>query len=249
MLLRSALSHLWDGALDLLYPPTCCACAQPTRDPGFCATCRASIAAPRSPLCSTCGVPFETPSGIDHQCARCLTRPPRFGRARASAIYDAADPRPHPLKSVLQRYKYARDASLAPALGGLLVARAPLPPSAYDLIVPVPLHPDRLRWRGFNQALLLGRQLARWYRIAIDPFSLHRVRPTRPQVELDEGERRRNVAGAFRVTRPDRVRSRDILLLDDVYTTGATVNECSRALRDAGARRVDVLVLARAVLH
>jgi len=200
-------------------------------------------------LCSTCGIPFGTRGGADHLCARCLARPLRFRRARAGAIYDTAATGDHPLKSVLQRYKYTRDVSLAPALARLLAERAPLPLGAYDLIIPVPLHADRLRWRGFNQALLLGKHLARPGGVTLDPFSLQRIRPTRPQVELDEGERRHNVAGAFQVTRPERVRRRHILLLDDVYTTGATVNECSAALRRAGARNVDVLVLARAVLH
>jgi ComF family protein len=243
------MRRLWDAALDLIYPPTCCACGQPNRQPGFCTRCRTAITAPGSPLCSVCGAPFGTRGEADHCCARCLIRRPRFGRARACAIYDAADTAEHPLKVVLQRYKYSRDVSLAPALGSLLAERAPLPLSVYDLIVPVPLHPERLRWRGFNQALLLAKQLARMHALGLDPFSLERVRPTRPQVDLDEGERRRNVAGAFCVTRPERVRRRRILLLDDVYTTGATVNECSRILRQAGARSVDVLVLARAVLH
>lgn len=152
-----------------------------------------------------------------------------------------------PLKAVLQRYKYNRDVSLAPVLGALLRQRAPLSPSAYDVIIPVPLHISRLRWRGFNQAQLLAQHVADGS--AIDPYSLTRVRPTRPQVDLHESERRRNVAGAFRVTRPQRIDGQRILLIDDVYTTGATVDECSYALLRAGARSVDVLVLARAVLH
>jgi ComF family protein len=152
-----------------------------------------------------------------------------------------------PLKMVLQRYKYSRDVSLARPLGALLAERAPLPIGDYDVLMPVPLHIDRLRWRGFNQALLLAHRLAGG--VAVDAMSLQRVRPTVPQVELTETERRRNVAGAFRVARPDRVRGRRILLVDDVYTTGATVDECSRALLRAAARAVDVLVLARAVLQ
>ena len=126
-------------------------------------------------------------------------------------------------------------------------ARAPLTVTTYDVIIPVPLHIDRLRWRGFNQAQLLLRPFAGT--CAIDPYSLARIRPTRPQVGLPEAERRDNVAGAFRVVRPERVAGLRILLVDDVYTTGATVNECGGALRRAGAQAVDVLVLARAVQH
>jgi len=241
--------RLWEAALSLLYPPACCACGAPTARSGFCAPCRTAIHPPTSPLCSICGTPFETRGATDHPCGRCLNQPPRFGRARAAAIYDAAEAATHPLKSVLQRYKYSRDVSLARPLGGLLADPLPLPVADYDVIVPVPLHPDRLRWRGFNQAQLLADQVARPRGVPIDPFSLQRVRPTRPQVDLNEDDRRRNVARAFDVVRPERLRGRRVLLVDDVYTTGATVDECSRVVRRAGAADVDVLVLARAVLH
>jgi ComF family protein len=150
---------------------------------------------------------------------------------------------------VLQQYKYQRDVWLARPLGALVAARAPFDPDDYDVIMPVPLHVQRLRWRGFNQAQLLARPLARAVRLPLDPHALHRVRPTRPQVDLDETQRRHNVAGAFRVARTDRVAGRRILLVDDVFTTGATVNECSRVLLRAHAKQVDVLVLARAVLR
>lgn len=210
------------------------------------------MAFPQSPLCTICGAPFDTRGGTDHPCSRCLRRPPRFSRARACAIYAAGDPgsdspRTDPLKVVLQRYKYNRDVSLAPVLGALLQQRAPLAAAAYDVIIPVPLHIDRLRWRGFNQAQLLAQHFANGCRI--DPYSLSRVRSTRPQVDLHESERRRNVAGAFRVAHPRRIAGRRILLVDDVYTTGATVDECSDALVRAGAESVDVLVLARALQH
>lgn len=168
--------------------------------------------------------------------------------ARAAAIYDAAATEDQPLKSVLQRYKYNRDVALAAPLGRLLSRACPLDVADYDVVVPVPLHLSRLRWRGFNQASLLARRVARRQQIPVDVFALERARATRPQVELDEKQRRSNVAAAFRVVRADRIRKRRVLLVDDVYTTGSTVNECSRVLRDAGAVRVDVLILARAIL-
>ena len=118
----------------------------------------------------------------------------------------------------------------------------------YDVVIPVPLHLARLRWRGFNQASLLARRVAARRQVPVDVFSVERARATQPQVELDEKGRRRNVAQAFRVSCSARIRKRRVLLVDDVYTTGSTVNECSRALRHAGAARVDVLVLARAML-
>ncbi len=242
------MRHLWEVLLNLLYPPACSACGRRTERPEFCRQCRLRIATPSSPLCLTCGLPFLTRGDADHACARCLEHPPRFGRARACTIYDAAAG-DQPLNSVLQKYKYSRDVWLARPLGALLVERSPFAVDTYDVMMPVPLHVQRLRWRGFNQAQLLARPLARAAGVPLDARALQRVRPTRPQVELGEKERRQNVAGAFRVARPHQVDGRRILLVDDVYTTGATVDECSRVLRHAGAVSVDVLVLARAVLH
>ena len=116
-----------------------------------------------------------------------------------------------------------------------------------DLIVPVPLHPRRLRWRGFNQSLLLAKQVSRRYEVPMDPFVLYRKRETAPQTQLAEGERRKNVRGAF-ATRPERsLKRKSLLLVDDVYTSGATVNECSRVLLHGGAKEVYVLTLARTV--
>ena len=241
------MRQLWEVALNLLYPPTCCGCGHVTQRPEFCPRCLSAIVTPQSPLCSVCGDPFRTRGDTDHLCGGCLKHPPCFERARACAVYDAADSVTHPLKSVLQRYKYTRDVSLAGPLATLLAERTPLPLDTYDVLMPVPLHVDRLRWRGFNQAQLLTRFVR--HRVPVDAFALQRVRPTRPQVQLNETERRRNVAGAFQVARPEHVRGRRILLIDDVLTTGATVDECSRVLRRSGAHSVDVLVLARAVLR
>jgi ComF family protein len=164
-------------------------------------------------------------------------------------VYDAGDAAANPLKTALQRYKYSRDVGLARPLGELLVERCPLPVSEYDVVIPVPLHLTRLRWRGFNQAQFLAHILARPAGVPVDAVSLQRIRATRPQVELDETQRRRNVAQAFCVARPQAVHRRRVLLIDDVFTTGATVGECARVLLHAGAQGVDVLVLARAVLQ
>lgn len=153
---------------------------------------------------------------------------------------------PNPLIEVLARFKYARDISLAPVLSAVLVEAPPLLP-AHDLIVPIPLHPDRLRWRGFNQAVPLARALGRISGRPVNPLALSRHRPTPPQVGLGAVDRRRNVRGAFAVRQPAQVRGRTVLLVDDVMTTGATAHECARVLHTAGARAVDVVVLARAL--
>jgi ComF family protein len=115
------------------------------------------------------------------------------------------------------------------------------------LIVPVPLHPKRLRWRGFNQSVLLARQISRDYKIPMDPFVLRRNKETPAQTQLTEEERRRNVRAAFTLNPENSVEGKRILLVDDVYTSGATVNECSRTLKKHAAKEVYVLTLARAV--
>jgi ComF family protein len=148
----------------------------------------------------------------------------------------------------LHRYKYDRDVTLAAPMGRILADLCPLAP-CHEILVPVPLHVARLRWRGFNQALLLAKELATRRRLRIAPSLLRRNRPTMPQVGLNERDRRRNLTGAFSVTDDRAVRGRNVLLVDDVLTTGATAEECARSLRRAGARRVDVLVLARVALH
>ncbi|HEV8713562.1 MAG TPA: ComF family protein [Candidatus Binatia bacterium] len=120
---------------------------------------------------------------------------------------------------------------------------------AYDLIVPVPLHPDRLRWRGFNQSLILARAVGCARQLTVDPFLLERIRPTVPQTQLSASERRANVRGAFAVRATERLEEKRVLLVDDVYTSGATVEECAKVLYRAGAEVVDVFTLARAVTH
>jgi competence protein ComFC len=117
--------------------------------------------------------------------------------------------------------------------------------SCIDLIIPVPLHPRRLRWRGFNQAVLLARQVSRLHAIPLDPFILYRRRETPPQTQLAQDERRTNVRGAFMLHPEKSIDNKNLLLVDDVYTSGATVNECSRTLTKGGAKEVYVLTFAR----
>jgi ComF family protein len=186
--------------------------------------------------------------GTDHLCGRCLRKRPTYRRARACSLYSISQSEPSPLASALHRYKYGRDVTLAPMLAHLVRQRCPHGPE-YDLLIPVPLHAARLRWRGFNQSLLLAKELASAWRLSLDPFVLRRCRSTPPQVGLDERARRRNVRGAFAVADHSSVKGRAVLLIDDVFTTGATVNECALTLRRAGARYVDVLVLARVLPH
>jgi len=239
-----------DWLFDWLYPPRCRACRAwiAGRDAEyFCARCREHIHLVAHPLCDICGRPFPDAAGGDHTCGDCLEHRPQFMAARAWACYPREDD--HPLRAVVQKFKYRRKVSLGKPLGRLMARGCQefLAVVDADVIVPVPLYPKRLRWRGFNQSVLLGREIARIYGVPLDPWLLRRQRETAAQTQLPENERRRNVSGAFALN-PDRpVKDKRILLVDDVYTSGATVNECSRTLKRGGAREVYVLTLARAV--
>ncbi len=149
------------------------------------------------------------------------------------------------MPSLIRRHKYGLDQALQKALAEFLGDDLPYSRADCDLVVPVPLHRRRMWWRGFNQAALLAMTIARRLDKPIELAALTRSRMTIPQTSQDHDARRRNVRRAFAVRLPARVRGRRILLVDDVMTTGATVDECARVLMTAGASRVDVLTLAR----
>lgn len=167
--------------------------------------------------------------------------------ARSWGCYPRESDASHPLRQVIHRFKYGRQASLGKPLGRLMAQacqpweRAP----GSDLILPVPLHPRRLRWRGFNQSVLLGREVGRAWNVPIDPFILTRKTETAPQSTLSLRERGPNVKGAFAVAPGRSVARMRVLLVDDIYTSGATLNECTGVLLRAGAREVRALTLAR----
>ena len=249
---RPALSDRLDWLVDWLYPPRCRGCGGRIygRDAEyFCTGCWSEIRIVSHPLCTICGRPFPAASGDDHLCGICLARTPQFARARAWACYPREEVSEHPLRRVVQKFKYGRRVSLGKPLGRLMAQGCQefLSECAVDVIIPVPLHPKRLRWRGFNQSVLLARQLSRVLDVPMDPFVLCRSKETPPQTQLTEEERRRNVRRAFSLNPHKSVKGRRVLLVDDVYTSGATVNECSRSLKQAGAKEVYVLTLARAV--
>ena len=242
-----ALRNLLTPGLVLLYPQRCLGCkALIEPEENFCPTCRKLILPIESPLCVCCGMPFVTAAGPDHLCGRCQVRPPAFRQARSWAVYQSGDT-PHPLSQAIQNFKYQKNLSVGKMLAGLAVVHFPLHGQVYDLIVPVPLHPDRLRWRGFNQSLVLARAIGRAQQLTVDPFVLQRIRPTVSQTQLSISERRANVRGAFAVVAPEPLKEKRVLLVDDVYTSGATVEECAKVLYRAGAAAVDVFTLARAV--
>lgn len=203
----------------------------------ICVECEGQIDWVKSPWCFCCGRMFASPDGGDRLCGDCQTEPPPFERARAAAVYEG------PVSAAIKRFKFGRQIVYQPLLQSWLKRPECLElVTAADLLLPVPLHPRRLKARGFNQPLLLAQAFPD------RPLGLEvlkRLRHTMPQVGLNPKERRNNVKGAFGVATPSEVKGKKILLIDDLYTTGSTVRECARVLRRAGASRVEVLTVAR----
>jgi ComF family protein len=242
------VGKILSALLAALYPHRCPGCNTIVEEhERFCPPCWTHVQPITPPLCSCCGTPFITEEGPDHLCGLCLQEPPPFRRARAWAYYQYGRTTLQPLSTAIHRFKYNRDLSIGTTLSQLAAVCCPVAEEKYDVIVPVPLHRERLRWRGFNQALLLSRAIGAVHHVGADPFLLERSRPTVPQTQLTGKERRANVKGAFAVPSPERVRDKRVLLVDDVYTSGATARECARILTNAGAQVVDVFTLARAV--
>lgn len=189
--------------------------------------------------CDGCGAPFAFDQGSGVVCAGCQASPRRFDRCRAACLYDD-----HARELILP-FKHADRPELG-ALFALWIGRAAADLLAdADAVAPVPLHPGRLLRRRYNQAAEIARPLGRAHGLPVLPDALQRRRATDSQGAKSGGARRRNVAGAFHVARPEQVAGHRILLVDDVMTTGATLEACARALKAAGARAVDAAVVAR----
>lgn len=232
----------WRACLDLLFPPTCLGCGKglpSSRPPLFCPVCQGQITLITPPLCTCCGRPLPDAAGGGHTCGRCLAKPPAFRRARALLLYDG------PLAEAIHRFKYQGETAGLASFAHFAQTAALPDLSLPDLILPVPLHPKRLRRRGFNQAQWLAQAFFPEQRGQLRPDLLLRLRHTAPQTGMSGKERRRNLKNGFGVTRAELIRGKSILLVDDVYTTGSTVNECARVLLRAGAATVEVLTLAR----
>ena len=231
----------WLRRLSLhLLPPRCLLCGGPgMAGRELCAPCAADLPWNRS-QCAQCALPLV--ASTEH-CGECQQHPPAFDRLVAPLRYA------YPRDGLITRFKFHHDLAagvlLADLLGDALAKRLADAATRPDLLVPVPLHAQRLRERGYNQSLELARRLAPAIGLRIDAAALARARATAAQSELDAAARRRNVRDAF-VADPARVRDRHIALIDDVATTAATAHECARALKLAGARDVSVYVIARA---
>lgn len=215
-------------------PRSCVLCGDAAGSGSLCAGCRADLPWHRQPCCPQCATP--TPAG--QVCGRCLKRPPAYDRTVAALAYA------YPLDRLIPRLKYHGRLAVVPLLGACLadaVAGRPRP----DRVLPMPLHPARIRTRGFNHATEIARDAARTLGLRLDTASCVRIRDTPPQQGLDHDARRRNVRGAFRCT--DAVDGLHVAIVDDVMTTGTTLDALAATLRRAGAREVSCWVVARAL--
>jgi ComF family protein len=237
---------LWRGMLDLLYPPRCEACGRLRREP-ICDECSATIERIRPPVCEVCGEPFDPRAQAALKCAQCRRGGPRaFSLARSAAYYEG------PLAAAIRRFKYHGQLVLARPLGALMVdtlrdgPASDLHPETVDVVCAVPLHESRRRERGFNQSEVLAEAVGEAIGKPLRPL-LERTRPTLPQVDLPAASRVANVRGAFAPRLQEVISGRRVLLIDDLFTTGATLRECARVVRRAGAEEVRILALARPV--
>ncbi len=236
--------------IDLIYPPRCPICGDFLRDreadserPGFpvCRPCLDEFTEITHPCCSICRRPFESWVEDDHPCEACGRRWPFYRKVIVPYLYEGT------LMTAIHQFKYGGKDFLSKSLGPLLASFTGKQLNGIEglLVMPVPLHPKRLRKRGFNQSLLLARHIAAQSDVDLDFLSLRRIRYTQPQTGLKKDERRKNVRKAFGLIDPKRVKGRTVLLVDDVSTTGNTLNECAHLLKRSGAEDIYCAVLAR----
>jgi ComF family protein len=239
-----SLRELLTDVSDIIFPPQCLACAEIINQPAnqvFCSTCLEKIDFITANFCPICGLPFLVSPAGTHVCGNCLGNKPYFTRARAVAGFETV------IMDAIHKFKYGRNVSTGHCLG-LFMADFAFPDfnfSEYSLLIPVPLHVKKLRDRGFNQSLLLAKEMGKKYNLPVNFSLLKRNKFTLTQTGLNKAEREQNIKGAFAVTNREKVRGENIILIDDVYTTGATINECAKMLLKAGAQKVSVLTLSR----
>ena len=230
--------------LDVGLPPLCPSCREPVGDgAGLCAACWSKLSPIERPFCEKLGIPFTYDPGPGIYSMQAISDPPAYARARAAVRYDDI------ARSMVHALKYGDRLDLAPVMARWMARAGTDLLADADVVVPVPLHWRRIWARRFNQSSMLATILAATRQLPVSHTALKRVKATPQQVGLSKAERAANVQGAFRVDPAGKaeIARRHVLLVDDVLTSGATVDTCSRALLRAGARQVDVLVFARVV--
>jgi ComF family protein len=229
--------------VNLVLPPLCPACREPVAGQALCAACWAKLHFIAPPYCERLGIPFAYDPGQGLLSMQAIADPPAYGRARAAVAYDEV------ARALIHAFKYGDRLDLSPILGRWMAAAGRELVAGADGLVPVPLHWRRLWARRFNQSAALAQVIAMETGVPVIHDGLRRVKATVQQVGLTRAQRADNIQGAFRVPTGGKagVTGRRLILVDDVLTTGATVDGCTRALLRAGASHVDVLVFARVV--
>ena len=242
--LRTRAGAIGQLLIGLALPPACMACSRPVAATGaLCSACWGQLRLIERPFCQRLAIPFGYDIGPEALSAEAIADPPPFGRLRAVAVYDQHSGR------IVQALKYHDHTELARSIGAMMVRAAGDIAADADVVVPVPLHPRRLWQRRFNQSAMIAAEIARHLEKPHFPDLVDRIKPTRRQVGLKATERAANVQGAFRVSPQAKLKlaGRHVLLVDDVYTTGATAKAVTRALLRGGAAGVDVAVFVRVV--
>jgi ComF family protein len=242
--LGGGLRALWRTVLDTALPPLCPSCREPLADgAGLCASCWSKLSLIEPPFCARLGIPFLYDPGPGLLSMEAMANPPAYDRARAAVRYDEV------ARKLVVAFKYADRTDFAPMMGRWMARAGRELLADADALMPVPLHWRRLWARRFNQAAALAGAISEISGVPVLHDVLKRVRATPQQVGLSKTQRADNVQGAFRVPDGDkaRVAGRRLVLIDDVLTSGATVDTCARAVLRAGAAHVDVLVFARVV--
>ncbi|MBR7158371.1 MAG: ComF family protein [Alphaproteobacteria bacterium] len=226
-------------AADLVFPPQCLSCGNIiSKHGGLCQTCFSRLHFLASPLCETCGRPLSKEAESWQICPHCSLHQPTAAKYRFALSYDEYS------KELILPLKHGDKTLGVPLLAGFMVRAGSDILSDADALLPVPLHRFRLLHRKYNQSALLAKEIAKQTGITFLPYTLRRKKSTKSQGEFNASERKRNVKGAFFVRRPLKISGKNLVLIDDVMTTGATVNECTKELMQAGANQVSVLTLA-----
>ena len=207
----------------------------------FCPACKEKIKFITGSLCPVCGTTFSNSPAENHLCGNCLENKTYFSCARAVFSYETI------ILNAIHQFKYGNNISVGEMLASFMAdfSFPDIDFTDYSLIIPVPLHIKRLRERGFNQSLILARAIGKKRQIPVNFSLLKRHKFTLTQTGSNKTERKQNIKGAFEVSDKENIAGKNIILVDDVYTTGATINECAKTLIKAGAQKVTVLTLAR----
>ena len=236
--------ELWNKLLSFFFPPLCCLCRAPVDNHGsLCPPCWKTMEYVTVPYCGVCSLPLDVALQEVTTCGACLAAPPPFQRTRAVFVYNDA------CRRLVLRFKDYGATYLARLMATWIYARSRDILESADLLIPVPLHWKKLIKRGYNQSVLVARELSRLSGVPLGLTSLIKKKHNVSQGRLSARQRAQNVRGAYRVRCPEVIQGKHVVLIDDVFSSGSTLKECAQVLRESDAKEVDVLVIARAKLR